>query len=91
LTKWGLTADQIKNRNAEEHYKNFEQKEIEQRQKETEFKKVLDEEKDIVRKKAQMIKMQDSERVREYNSAIQYSKVLKEREEQNEIKIAKKN
>jgi hypothetical protein len=38
-----------------------------------------------------MLKMQDSERVRELNTAIQYSKVMKEREEQYEINQAKKD
>jgi len=89
LNKWGLTADQIKSRNAEEHYKKFEDKELEQRRKEAEFQKITDHEKDIVRERAAHMKMQDSERVRELNSAIQYAKVLKERDEQFEIKGAK--
>jgi len=65
LNKWGLTADQIKSRNAEDHYKKFEDKELDQRNKETNFQKVLDEEKQIVRERAAQMNMQNSERVRE--------------------------
>lgn len=68
----------------------FEQREIEQRAKEAEFKEVLDQEKDEVREKAKVLKMLESERVRELNSAIQYSKVIKERDEQLDINQAKK-
>lgn len=50
---------------------------------------MVEQEKDMVRERANQIKMQTTERVRELNSALQYAKVLKEREEQHDIQQAK--
>lgn len=86
LTKWGLTAEQINNRKNEEHFKRFEKYEQEQRELEKQYEQELIEEKQKINNNAKLVKMHESERVKALNSAIQYSKVLKEREGQVEMK-----
>jgi len=90
LNKWGLTAEQIRNRKQEEHFNKFERQEKLQRALEEEHNALVEDEKNQVRDRAREVKIQDSERVRELNSALQLSKVLKEREIQGEILDAKK-